>query len=161
MTVQPYPHTYEANASAEPTGLVAVTSGQLETLGTAPPAEFGGPGDRWSPETLLVASAANCFALTLRALARRAKLHWLRLDCRVEGMLDRVDGVVRFSRFLTRATLLVPKGTDETDARRLLEQTERGCLILNSLRAERHLEAEISMIEADMMPGTIGSVETA
>ena len=144
--IHPYPHTYEASASAEPAGIVPVASPRLETLNTAPPAEFGGPGDRWSPETLLVASVANCFVLTLRALARAAGFHWLRLECRVEGVLDRVEGVTRFSRFVTRATLMVPNGTDEAAARKLLERAEHGCLISNSLRAERHLEAEVTAI---------------
>jgi organic hydroperoxide reductase OsmC/OhrA len=145
---QPYPHTYEANASGEPTGAVAVTSPRLETLSTAPPAEFDGPGDRWSPETLLVASVANCFVLTFRAVARGAGFRWLRLDCRAEGVLERVEGVTRFSRFVTHATLTVPSGTDEAAARKLLERTEHGCLISNSLRAERHLDAEVNAIEA-------------
>lgn len=146
--MHPYPHTYEASASAEPTGAVAVASPRLETLSTAPPAEFGGPGDRWSPETLLAASVANCFVLTLRALARGTGIRWLRVDCRVEGTLERVEGVTRFSRFLTRAKLTVPRGTDETAARKLLERAEHGCLIANSLRAERQLDAEIAAIEA-------------
>ena len=145
----PYPHTYEASASAEPTGTVAVASPRLETLCTAPPAQFGGPGDRWSPETLLVASVANCFVLTLRALARAAGLHWLRLECRVEGVLERVEGVTRFSRFVTHAKLIVPKGADDAAARKLLERAEHGCLIGNSLRGERHLEAQIAAIEAE------------
>jgi organic hydroperoxide reductase OsmC/OhrA len=145
---QPYPHTYEATASAEPAGAVAVASPRLETLSTAPPAEFGGRGDRWSPETLLVAAVANCFVLTLRALARAAGFRWLRLDCRVEGVLERVEGVTRFSRFVTHAKLIVPSGTDEAAARKLLDRAEHGCLVGNSLRAERHLEAEIATIEA-------------
>ena len=145
---QPYPHTYAASASAEPTGPVAVESPRLETLRTAPPAEFGGPGDRWSPETLLVASVANCFVLTLRALARAAEFHWLRVECRVKGVLERVEGVTRFSRVITNAKLIVPSGADEAAARKLLERAEHGCLIGNSLRAERHLEAEIAAVEA-------------
>ena len=143
----PYPHTYEAAAGGGPTGTVAVTSPRLERIDTAPPAEFGGPGDRWSPETLLVAAVANCFVLTLRALARAGGFQWLRLDCRVEGVLERVEGVTRFSRFVTHATLIVPHGTDEAAAHKLLERTEHGCLISNSLRAERRLEAAVTAVE--------------
>ena len=146
--MHPYPHTYQASASADPTGAVAVASPRLETLRTAPPAEFGGPGDRWSPETLLVASVANCFVLTLRALARAADFGWLRVDCRVEGVLERVEGVARFSSFVTHAKLIVPSGADEAAAHKLLERSERGCLIANSLLAERHLEAEVTALEA-------------
>jgi len=113
-------------------------------LSTAPPAEFGGPGDRWSPETLLVASIADCFVLTLRALARAAGFTWVSANCRVVGTLERVEGVTRFSHFVTHAKLVVPIGADEAAARRLLERAEHGCLISNSLLGERHLEAEIA-----------------
>lgn len=140
---QPYPHTYTATASGEPTGSVTVASPRLEPLRTAPPAEFGGPGNLWSPETMLVASIANCFVLTLRAVARAAGFHWLGVECHVEGVLERVEGAAQFSRFVTHATLSVPNGTDEAAAQRLLERAEHGCLIGNSLRGARRLEATI------------------
>jgi organic hydroperoxide reductase OsmC/OhrA len=73
----------------------------------------------------------------------------LRVDCRVEGVLERVEGVTRFSRFVTHAKLIVPTGTDEAAARKLLERAEHGCLIGNSLRAERQLDAEIAAIEPE------------
>lgn len=146
--MHPYPHVYEASASSGPAGSVAVTSPRLEALSTAPPAEFGGPGDQWSPETLLVASVANCFVLTLRALARPANLSWLRLSCRVEGVLERVEGETRFTRFVTYATLTVPNSTDEAAARNVLERAERSCLIANSLKGDRRLEAEVIAVAA-------------
>jgi organic hydroperoxide reductase OsmC/OhrA len=146
--MQRYPHIYEATAGGTPTGSVAVGSPRLEALSTAPPAEFGGPGDRWSPETLLVAAVADCFVLTLRSLARAAGFRWLRVECRVEGVLDRVEGATQFSRFVTHARLIVPSGADEAAARRLLERAEHGCLIANSLRGARNLEATIVATEA-------------
>jgi hypothetical protein len=42
-----YPHEYEV-ASGGPEGPAAVSSEGLASLETAPPAQFGGPGDRWS-----------------------------------------------------------------------------------------------------------------
>jgi organic hydroperoxide reductase OsmC/OhrA len=143
--MQPYPHVYEVTASGAASGEVTVTAARLASLTTAPPAEFGGPGDRWSPETLLVASVADCFVLTFRALARAAGLAWRGASCRVEGTLERVDGVTRFSRFVTHVELAVPAGTDEAAARQLLERAEKGCLIANSLSAARHLEAVIAV----------------
>jgi organic hydroperoxide reductase OsmC/OhrA len=146
--MHPYPHVYEASANGQPSGAVAVESPGLESFSTAPPAEFGGPGDLWSPETLLVAAVANCFVLTLRALARAAAFRWSSVECGVEGVLERVEGVTRFSRFVTRARLIVPSDADRALARTLLERAEQGCLIANSLRAERHLDAEIVAMEA-------------
>jgi|SRR5579863_9476703 len=141
--MHPYPHTYIASADGDPTGSVAVTSTQLPRLETAAPPQFDGPGGAWSPETLLCASLADCFILTFRALSRAAQLKWLRLECRVEGVLERVERTSQFTRFTTFAKLLVSPGTDLGAARKLLEQAEHGCLVANSLRGSRSLEAQV------------------
>jgi len=141
--MQPYPHTYVVEASARTAGDVTVSSGQLPDLATAPPAEFGGPGDRWSPETLLCASVANCFILTFRAYARASKLDWQSLKCRTQAVLENVDGVPQFTRFVTYATLEVPAGTDAAKARALLQKAEDRCLVTNSLKGERHLDSAV------------------
>ena len=142
--MHPYPHQYTVRAAGGPAGNVAVTADRLPDLSTAPPAEFDGPGDQWSPETLLCAAVANCFILTFRAVARAARLEWSDLGCRVEGVLDRKDGVAQFTGYTTYATLRLSAGADLEKARPLLEKAERACLIANSLRGERHLVAEIS-----------------
>jgi len=141
--MHPYPHTYHAAAAAETQGPVAVTSAELPRLESAAPPEFDGPRGYWSPETLLCASLADCFILTFRAVSRVAKLSWLRVNCRVEGVLERVERTSRFTRFRTTAELLVPAGTNVEAARRLLEQAEHGCLIANSLTGARSLEAQV------------------
>ncbi len=141
--MHPYPHTYLVAAAGRDSGPVTVSSAQLPPLETAPPPEFDGPGGVWSPETLLCASLADCFILTFRALSRAARLRWLSLECRVEGILERVERTAQFTRFTTFASLVVPSGTDIGAARKLLEQAEHGCLIANSLRAARALEAQV------------------
>lgn len=141
--MHPYPHTYNALAAGDPTGLVAITSPQLPSIQTAPPLEFDGPGGVWSPETLLCAALADCFILTFRSISRAAKLEWLRLDCRVDGVLERVERTSQFTRFTNIVTLVVPPGTDVAAARKLLEQAEHGCLIANSVRGSRTLTAEV------------------
>jgi organic hydroperoxide reductase OsmC/OhrA len=112
-------------------------------LESAAPAEFGGPGDQWSPETLVCAAVADCLVLTFRAMARASKFEWQDISCRTEGILDRVDGVARFSRFTTSVTLKVMAGVDIVKAQQLLERSERGCLIANSLSAERSLVVDV------------------
>lgn len=107
------------------------------------PAEFDGPGDQWSPETLLTGAVANCFVLTFRAIAAASKLEWNAVRCDVESTLERVDNVTRFSRFDLKVRLTVPPGTDKERAQRIVEKAERGCMVTNSLVGERHLEAVI------------------
>lgn len=143
--MHPYPHIYVASATGEGKGLVALSSPQLPTLETAPPPEFDGPGGVWSPETLLCASLADCFILTFRAVSRAASFGWLRLECQVAGVLERVERTSQFTRYTTFAKLTVPEGADSARARELLERAERGCLIANSVRGTRTLEVEISV----------------
>jgi len=112
---------------------------------TEAPPQFDGPGGKWSPETLLCASVADCFILTFRALARAAKLEWLHLECRVEGVLERRERLLQFTRYTTFATLTAPTGTDAVKARELLERAEHSCLIANSLRGTRALDARVIM----------------
>ena len=141
--MHPYPHQYTVHARSQPTGDVDVSGESLPTLHTAPPAEFDGPGDRWSPETLLCAAVADCFILSFRAVARASRLDWTDVECRVEGKLDKVDGKSHFTEIVVHATLRVPAGTDQDRATRLLEKGEQVCLISNSLVARRRLDPTV------------------
>ena len=144
--MQDLPHKYSVSATAGSSSNVQLSSPGLDAIESAPPAEFGGPGDVWSPETLLVAAVADCFILTFRAIARASKLDWTSLSCDVEATLDKIDRVTRFTEFTQRVTLDVPAGTDETKAIRLLEMAEKNCLITSSLTATTHLEAEVRVV---------------
>jgi organic hydroperoxide reductase OsmC/OhrA len=142
--MHPYPHTYTVTATAAATGNATVASPRLPTLDTAPPAEFDGPGDVWSPETLLCASVADCLILTFRAIARASKFEWLDLSCRTEAVLERVGGVSRFTRYTSYATLKIPPGGDAAKGKLLLEKSEHTCLVANSLLGERVLVTEVT-----------------
>jgi organic hydroperoxide reductase OsmC/OhrA len=141
--MEAYPHHYVVDASAQATGDVAVSAPGLPPLQTAPPAQFDGPGDRWSPENLFVAAVADCFILTFRAVARASNLPWTALRCATEAKLERAEGVTRFTQMVLRARLTVPPGTDADKARRLLEKAEKACLITNSLALTPELSCEI------------------
>lgn len=148
MSAIPLPHEYVCQASARPEGVVTLVSSGLPDLDTAPPAEFGGPGDQWSPETLLTGAIADCFILTFRAIARISKLEWSNLECRVEAKLDRKNldeksKVTRFTEIKVVATLDVPAETNTEAAERILHKAEKGCLVTNSLLAETRLETEV------------------
>ena len=144
--MQDLPHHYRVSAAAETSGNVVLSSAGVNDLPSAPPAEFGGPGDQWSPESLLVAAVADCFILSFRAIARASRMEWESLSCEVEGTLDRVERVTQFTGFTLTAKLGIPAGTDESKARRLLEKAEHACLITNSLKADSQLEATVQRI---------------
>ena len=145
--MQNLPHNYVVSSRVSARENIELNSPGLAALDAAPPAEFGGPGDLWSPETLLAASVASCFILTFRAVARASKLEWTELVCDVDAVLDRVDRVTRFTEIRERVMLDVPAGTDEAKALRLLEKAEQACLVTNSLSAEVKLEAKVRVTE--------------
>ncbi|MEP6546773.1 MAG: OsmC family protein [Gammaproteobacteria bacterium] len=144
--MHPFPHRYVVSTAMRPVGDVPLSADGVRIIESAPPKEFDGPGNQWSPEGLLTAAIADCFVLNFRAIATASKFPWNSLESRTEGTLDRVDGKMRFTRFDTHAKLQVPAGTDVERAKKLLEKAESTCLVSNSLSSERHLTVEVVAI---------------
>ena len=138
-----FPHEYSATAHAQTDGNVRIQATNLPELESAPPKEFGGPGDQWSPEDLLVAAVSDCFVLSFRAIAAMSKFDWVDLQCHVTGTLDKVERDIQFTAFQVHAKLTIPADGDEAKAQRILEKAEGMCFITNSLKAEPHLQSEI------------------
>jgi len=143
--MQPYPHHYCVQAQGGTSGSVALRSAALPPIETDAPPEFGGPEGFWSPESLLVASVADCYVLSFRAVARASRLEWDSLSVEVEGVLDRVEGVTRFVRFTLRPRLAIAAPQRESLARTVLEKSKRACLVTNSLLAECVLEPRLEV----------------
>lgn len=147
-----FPHHYQVSFAAnQDDPLVALTSRGLEPLPCAAPAEFGGPGDHWSPETLLVGAIASCYALSFRAVADASKFAWRNLRCAVDGTLDRVDRVTRFTGVALSVELDVDDPAQAERALRLLHKAEEICLITNSLNAEVRFDARVCQAGAQTL----------
>jgi len=141
--MHPFPHRYTVNAAVRPDGDVPLSTEGVRVIESSPPKEFDGPGNQWSPEGLLTAALADCFALSFRAIAKASKFEWRHLDVRTEGTLDRVEGKMLFTRFDTHAKLQIASGMDGERGKKLLEKAESTCLVGNSLMSELHLTMEI------------------
>ncbi len=143
--MQKLPHHYRVHAQGQPSGSVVTHSGELTTLEIAAPKEFDGPGDKWSPEELLVASVANCLILTFRAIANASKLEWSDLSCKAKGTLEIVDRKTQFTEIYINASLTINSQEDEGKAIQVLEKAENNCLITNSLTAKTHLDTNVTV----------------
>jgi organic hydroperoxide reductase OsmC/OhrA len=62
--MKPLPHTYTVRISGGPAGHAALSSAGVPDLRTEAPLDFGGPGDAWSPEQMLLGAVEACFLLT-------------------------------------------------------------------------------------------------
>ena len=99
------------------------------------------PGDRWSPEALLIAAVADCFVLTFRAMAAPSQLVCARL--RRIGDAERVDRASRFTHIDLSVRISVPDEMDEEKVLRV-PKAEETCLITNSLNATVALSTDIT-----------------
>ncbi len=137
-------HQYSATASIDPESLVTLEIDGLASMQSGPPKEFGGSGEQWSPEDLLVAAVADCFSLSFKAIATASKFPWTSLSCSATGTLDKVERSMQFTAFTIKASLTVPQDADIERAKALLEKSEKVCFITNSLKAEKTLEIEVT-----------------
>jgi peroxiredoxin-like protein len=141
--MKPLPHRYDVLLSGGPRGYATVSVAGVPDLRAAPPLDFDGPGDAWSPEHLLLAAIETCFLFTLRSVAQASKVEFTSLQLSAEGTVDRRDGMIRFTEIVLRPRLALAPGADRARALRVLEKSERACLVSASLSTPIRLEPEI------------------
>jgi peroxiredoxin-like protein len=141
--MKPLPHRYDVRLTGGPDGYAALSSPGMPELKSAPPLDYDGPGDAWSPEHLLLAAVETCFLFTLRAVAKASKIDFVSLDLSADGTVDRQDGISRFTEIVLRPRLTLRPGQDATRALRLLEKSEQACLVSASLSTPIRIEPEI------------------
>ena len=141
--MKPLPHNYEVALSGAAVGYATASGCGLPDLTTAPPAEYDGPGDAWSPEHLLLAAISGCFVFTFRAVARASHLEFIDIDARTSGTVDRSDGTTRFTDILVRAAVTPAAGVDAAAVQRAIDKTAARCLVTASLLTPVRVEATI------------------
>jgi len=151
--MKPLPHDYEVDLTGGPQGYATVSAAGLPDLTTAPPREYDGPGDAWSPEHLLLASVSSCFLFTFRAVARTLQAEFLDVDAHASGIVSRVSGVTRFTDVVIRATVTAAPGSDLELLRRAIDKTTTHCLVSSSLATPVRVEAVVAAA------GASGSVD--
>jgi organic hydroperoxide reductase OsmC/OhrA len=124
--------------------LVTAESGEKPRLVVATPPEFrGGVADVWSPEDLLVAATATCYALTLSAIAERRS--FLVHDLSVLGaghVSRRADRVFGFIVVELAVDITVEEGSEGL-AEELAHIAEHGCIVGDALNVPVEVELTV------------------
>ena len=138
---------YKVGVAWEGDRITTVTSTGKPDFVVATPPEFknGVPGV-WSPEDLLVAAVASCFAVTMVAVAERRDLPLYQLDVTGTGHLtQRDDG--RFGFVAVELTAHIQTAEPSIEAlTRAAKYAERACLISMALDVPVHLETVVEPI---------------
>ena len=92
-----------------------------------------GDASLMDPEELLVAALSACHLLSYLALCARAGVHVIGYEDEVDGTMDRVDGVVRFTEVMLHPKVTIAPGSDAEKARALHERAHAVCFIANSV----------------------------
>lgn len=143
--MKPLPRRYDVRLTGGPAGYATLSTPGVPELKSAPPLEYDGPGDAWSPEHLLLAAVETCFLFTLRAVAKTSKIEFDALELSSEGIVNRQEGVTRFTEIVLRPRLTVRPGTDLDRALWVLQKSEQACLVSASLATPIRLEPELVM----------------
>ncbi|MBK9461661.1 MAG: OsmC family protein [Sphingobacteriales bacterium] len=107
-----------------------------QSVEVATPPEFpkGMPGI-WSPEHLFVAAISSCLMTTFLAVSENSKLPFVSFNCEAIGKLDKVDGKFMMTEVTLKPTLVIEQAEQYDRAKRILEMSEKACLISNSVKS--------------------------
>jgi organic hydroperoxide reductase OsmC/OhrA len=116
-----------------------------ESLEIATPPEFrGGLEGFWSPEAMLVAATASCFALTLAAVAERRQTPLLDVSIGAAGHMGRrQEGRLGFTVIELSAVIDTVPGCEEA-VEAAARAAEEHCLIAQALDVPVHIALEVT-----------------
>lgn len=144
-----YHYTSTAHWTAGRTGIVDAESIERPILFSAPAESHGEPG-LWTPEHFLVAAVAGCFIATFSAIAEMSKFEFVTLEVSAEGLLEKSESGLQFTRVTIRPALTIARDSDRERALRLIEKAERSCLVARSLRSEIVVESTV-LVQAPVL----------
>jgi lipoyl-dependent peroxiredoxin len=133
---------WEGNA-AEGHGTIRGGTGALRDVVISLPTRFGEPEGHTSPEELVAAAQAGCFAMALSAGLSKAGTPPQRLDASARLTLDEVDGANRVTTVEISVRGRVP-GIDQAQFEDAARAAEEACPIANLLRGS----ADVKLMEA-------------
>ncbi|MBI6115327.1 OsmC family protein [Salegentibacter maritimus] len=145
-------HEYRVDLTWKEDRKGEVSSPELsDIIETATPPDFPkGIPNIWSPEHFLVAAVESCLMTTFLAIAENSKLEFVSFKSQATGKLDKVDGKFQMTEIILKPILEISNENNAERAKRILEKSEKACLISNSIKSKIILEPEIKIASVEV-----------
>ena len=82
---------------------------------------------------------------TFFAVADNSKLEYLSFECNAVGIVEKVDGKYVVTEIILKPKLVIPESQHADRAKRIIEMSEKACLISNSIKSKITLESTIEV----------------
>lgn len=140
-------HQYNVNLKWNAERVGEVSSPELNSkIEVATPPQFPkGVEGVWSPEHFFTAAVNSCFMTTFLAIAENSRLEFKEFNCNAVGILDLVDGKFLMTEVILSPTLVITKEDDKEKALRVLDKSEKACLISNSINSKVSLNPIVTI----------------
>ena len=117
---------------------------ETNCIEVATPPEFDkGMPHIWSPEHLFTAAVSSCLMTTFLAISEYSKLEFISFKCPSKGVLEKVDGKFVMSEIQLFPEVVIADEKQRDRAERIIEKSEKACLISNSITSKITLESTI------------------
>jgi len=139
-------HYYETKVEWKEGRVGELTSPTFPSIQVATPPEFkNGVPNIWSPEHLFVASINICLMTTFLAIAENSNLEFSSFSSEATGKLERVDGKYMISEVELKPVVKIKHEKYREKTLRILDKSEKGCLISNSAKSKIVLNPQITL----------------
>lgn len=140
-------HTYEVNLQWNNDRKGTLSSPVLPNqIEVATPPDFPkGMEGIWSPEHLFVAAVNSCLMTTFLAIAENSKIEYISFESNAVGIVGQVEGKYAVTEIFLKPKLIIPSSQPADRAKRVLEMTEKNCLISNSIKSKITLESTVEV----------------
>jgi osmotically inducible protein OsmC len=138
---------WEGSSARGRGSITAASSGAFAGLPFSEPARIGSPDGQTSPEELVAAAHAACYAMSLAAELTRAKIPPERVMVRASVVIDEVEGRghrIVASELVVRAR--VP-GSDDDAFLHAVEAADEGCPLSALIRASAAVSVDAELQE--------------
>jgi len=140
--------TFERHADVEWKGTVAEGKGEAKagtgafTLPVSFPARIGDPGGKTSPEELMAAAHAACYAMALNGTLGRNNATADRTVVRATITADKGDAGIKIASSKLEVTAYGLKGADAAQFTEIAKEAEGRCPVSNVYRATMQITVD-------------------